>query len=461
MRLLLLSTLVVALLPGCGHEFVSLPSSRPTLVIRGVAVLDAPGAALKPGVWDVEVKEGRIHALLPTGQGQGERVVEGAGATLLPGLIDLHTHCSGGSNPPWVSVLPDEKGNLTAFLYAGVTTVLDVGNLHPDIFTLRQQLREGRVLGPNLYAAGPLITTTGGHPLVLLDELMPSLLRWWLAPKLAAVVDAPEAARGVVEGIAVHKPDVLKIAVDELPAGATRVRADVIAAITAAGHAQGIRSVAHVGRSVDAVDAVRNGVDALVHGVYTEEISDEAVNVLAERKTPVALTISVFDAVARFAASTPPALSPLEREVAPPAVAEGLYPVPESYRENIMSGWIKTVAAAHAARRKNVQKMRAAGIPILVGTDSPNVGNFPGAAVHVEMQKMVEAGMTPGEVLKAATHDNARFLSGETADYGEVAPGKRADLLLVEGDPTADIHQTERIRAVIKDGVVLERHLRR
>src|SRR5262249_59128977 len=80
------------------------------------------------------------------------------------------------------------------------------------------------------------------------------------------------------------------------------------------------------------------------------------------------------------------------------------------------------LAGAHPARRRNVQKLRAAGITILAGSDAVNLGQFPGAGLHVELAKLVEAGMTPGAALKAATYDNARFLEGATPEAGAAAP---------------------------------------
>jgi imidazolonepropionase-like amidohydrolase len=99
-------------------------------------------------------------------------------------------------------------------------------------------------------------------------------------------------------------------------------------------------------------------------------------------------------------------------------------------------------------------------VTILAGSDSANTGHIPGAALHLELAALVEAGMTPGEALRAATLDNARFIAGADPEFGSIAPGKRADLVLVEGDPTADIRATQRIRDVFQNGVQLERRPR-
>jgi imidazolonepropionase-like amidohydrolase len=108
-----------------------------------------------------------------------------------------------------------------------------------------------------------------------------------------------------------------------------------------------------------------------------------------------------------------------------------------------------------------VKKLRAAGVTILAGSDACNPGNLPGAGLHLELVKLVEAGLTPGEALRAATSDNARFLGGDAADFGEIAPGKRADLVLVDGDPLSRIEDLGKISRVILGGTPLDRRPRR
>src|SRR6185295_14432867 len=114
----------------------------------------------------------------------------------------------------------------------------------------------------------------------------------------------------------------------------------------------------------------------------------------------------------------------------------------------------------HDARRRGVAKLHAANVTVLAGSDACNPGNFPGGGLHLELTKLVESGYTPGQALRIATWDNARFLGGENADFGAIAVGKRADLVLVAGDPTAQIADLGRISQVVLDGVVLTRRAR-
>jgi imidazolonepropionase-like amidohydrolase len=455
-----LAVLVAAGTVACEHRRFATrePVAPRGVVIRGVRVFDAPGARLLDGIRDVVVRDGVVRAVAAPGvEGEGLPEVDGRGGTLLPGLVDVHAHTTGSSDPPWRRSIPSVEENLTAFLYAGVTTVLDAAAATPAIFRLRDAVREGRTLGPRLYAAGPIFTTPGGHPAAALRLALPWWLRWYVVSHLTREVGTPEEARAAVAALLPQHPDVLKVAIDRIPLDAPRIAPDIVAAVVGAGHAAGVRAVAHVGRSADALDAVHAGVDALLHDVYLEDITDDAVAAIASAHVPVAATIAVFDAIERFAWDRPPVLLPIEREVADPDVVAALFPVPLDRIAPIVP-FVQAVRDAHGARRRNVAKLRAAGVTILAGSDAANLGHFPGAGLHVELHALVEAGMTPGEALRAATWDNARFLAGDDADFGTVAPGKRADLVLVDGDPTTDVAAVDRIRNVWLSGVVLERH---
>jgi imidazolonepropionase-like amidohydrolase len=436
------------------------PAATRTFCLRNVRVFDAPHATMFTGFRDVVVREGRIAAIAPAGmQVSGAPEIDGAGAALLPGLVDLHVHLGADSGPPWRLAMPHPQRNLEAFLYAGVTTVLDLGNLTPDVFRLRDAVARGDVLGPRVFAAGPMFTTPKGHPVALLRLALPWWLRWYVIPRFSREVATPQEARTQVGELAGAHPDVLKIAVDRVPFEAPRLTPEVIAALAASAHEHGIRCVAHVGRSADVIDAIHGGVDALAHVVYLEEMSDAAVEAVAAKHAPVIATISVFDSQERFLLDRPPPYLDIEREVTAPEVLDALRTVPPSFDRKPVEAVLRAMIDGHEARRRNVAKLRRAGVVVLAGSDSPNFGHFPGASLHLELRDLVEAGMTPGEALRAATYDSARFLSGPSADFGEVSLGKRADLLLVDGDPVADgVAALDHPRAVFLDGMRLSRH---
>ena len=265
-------------------------------------------------------------------------------------------------------------------------------------------------------------------------------MRWYVVAHLTRQEATPDEARQAVAELLPQHPDVLKIAVDQLPIE-PRIGSEVIAAIAAAGHEQHVRSVAHVGRSADVLDSVHAGVDAMMHSPYQEEISDEAVAALAAKGIPVVATLAVWDAIERVGTVKQADFTPLEREIAKPAVLDALVTAPASWSEGSSVELVRMLNATHAARRQNVQKLRAAGITILAGSDAANLGSFPGAGLHLELGKLVEAGMTPGEALRAATSDNARFLEGETPEAGEVVGPKDEDVLVKVIGRVAVLHR--------------------
>ncbi|HLY37305.1 MAG TPA: amidohydrolase family protein [Candidatus Binatia bacterium] len=455
------SVVAVLVLAACAHEpaLVSRPANGArSLVVRNVRVFDAPHAALLPGDHDVVVRDGRIAAIAEPGvAAAGLTQVDGRGATLLPGLVDVHTHVGSSPNPPGkVGALPDAQANLAAFLYAGVTTVLDLGNLSPAVFRERDRVTSGAELGPRLYAAGPVFTAPGGHPAEVLRAWLPWYLRWYVLPRATREVATPADARAAVTALLPEHPDILKLAID---GGATedvpRLPVETISAITVAGHAAGVRSIAHVGSSAEAVDAVRGGVDALAHSPWRDELTDAAVAAIAAARVAVVPTLAIWD-VSGEPRARPDDLLPIERAVARADVVAALF-APPAPTDPAIAAFMRAASAAHDARRRNVAKLHAAGVVLLAGSDACNPGQFPGAALHLELAKLVEAGLTPGEALRAATWENARFLGGDAADFGVVDVGKRADLVLVAGDPTTRIGDLGQIKAVVLDGTVLER----
>src|SRR5262249_33713707 len=101
------------------------------------------------------------------------RTVPGAGATLLPGLVDMHGHVANSPAPPWLNAFPDPDANLRAYLYCGVTTVLDPADIGNQAFARRERVRRGDLLGPTIYAAGPMVTAPDGHPVAVVRQLAP------------------------------------------------------------------------------------------------------------------------------------------------------------------------------------------------------------------------------------------------------------------------------------------------
>ena len=450
---------VVAALVGCGKPAPDLvhriDPQPPGIMITDVSVLDVANGTLLPHR-NVLIAGDRIKAIesVPIAA-TGAALVDGQGATLVPGLIDMHGHTGGESAPPWLGEFPDAELNLRSFLYCGVTTVLDPGDMDGDAFKRREKLRRGEILGPHVYAAGPLVTARGGHPVPILNDLLPWWIRWYAVPHYTRQVDTPEEARKAAVEIAEMGADVMKLVVDRVPADAPRIRTDVMAAAIDAARSRKLRAVAHIGTTQDAIDAARSGVAMWMHGVYRERIPDDAIATLAGFHIPMVATIGVFESYAVLQQG-PRVPTDLERETVDPKTLASFDKIPDGY-ETKFRPFIESLRPLRPVWRENVRRLRAAGVTILAGSD-PQTGVFPGPALHRELGYLTEAGLTPAVAIRAATLDAARFLAdGREPDFGAVEVGKRADLLLVDGDPTQDLTALSRIKLLIQDGVAIDR----
>jgi imidazolonepropionase-like amidohydrolase len=457
------AALAGSLLSACAGSAPSVrvapESPRVTAVwIADVAVLDVAKGVRATGR-DVLVVNGRIAAITATGASAppaGARVLSGTGGTLVPGLVDMHGHVYANSNPIWAGGLPDPEANLRSYLYCGVTTVFDPGDNSSDAFERRERVARGELMGPHIYTAGPLHTAPGGHPIALVREFAPWWIGWYLAPRVAVAVDSEEEAKAAIDRLAEHHPDAVKIVIDEIPLGAPRMRPEVARAIVERARGHGLRTVAHIGTTRDAIIAAESGVALWMHGVYKERIADDEIAVLANYHIPMVATIEVFDSYARLRAG-PREATALERETVPAELLDSFYPPPEGFSAGSLTSWQDLNEQAVPFRTENVRRLHAAGVEIFAGSDTQS-GVFPGPGLHRELAKLARAGLLPIEVIRAATLAPARFLArSDTPDWGNVAVGQRADLLLVEGDPTRDIAALSVIRAVLQDGVPIAR----
>lgn len=459
-RVLCVCVSMVCVLASCRHAklVVATPENQRCVVVRDVSVLDVESGD-RQSHKDVLVDGGRIQEVAASTPAYRRDCVEidGRGATLLPGLVDMHAHVATSPAPVGSGGLPDPTANLAAYLYCGVTTVVDLGGLVPNVLELREGIAAGRILGPTLYVSGPVLTTAGGHPVPVLKMMLPALLQWYVIPRYAVEVDDVAGAAVEAERIAGMGVDFLKVIVDRIPNDAPRLDNEELANAVAAARRQGVRSVAHIGTTRDALDAAEAGVALWGHVVYRERIPDEDVPRLAAFHIPMVPTIVGFEALA--SAGQPGRVATLlEKEtVQPEILAAFAEPVRDESVAAFTDETVRFLSTQRQNWRDNVRRLHRAGATILAGSDMQS-GVFPGAGLHRELGHLVEAGLTNLEVIQAATVRAAQFLeAGDNPSFGVVAPGKRADLLLVDGDPLADLTNLASIRAVLVRGVPIER----
>lgn len=370
----------------------------------------------------VVVKDGRIEAVgAEVKVPEGAERIDAAGGTLLPGLIDAHTHAF--------------LGGLDRALLFGVTTELDMGNAPAVVAHLREeQNRPGGVANrADLFSAGTLATAPEGHG-TQYGLPIPTLSK-------------PEEAQAWVDARIAEGSDYIKIVIEDLSAyGKSRPTLDraTVAALIKAAHARGKLAVVHVSTAATARQAIEDGADGIIH-LFTDRAADPGfARLAAERKAFVIPTLTVLESANGIAAG---------RTLVEDARLRGFL-VPSEV-EHLKTFFPMKTAGGVPVALDTVRQLAAAGVPVLAGSDTPNPGTIHGASLHREMELLVQAGLTPGQALAAATSAPARAF--RLADRGRIAPGFRADLVLVAGDPLQDITETRSIVRVWKGGVPFER----
>jgi imidazolonepropionase-like amidohydrolase len=391
------------------------------VVIRNVRVFD--GMRVLPNT-DVLVIDGRIAAVgAKVDAPKHFSTVDGSGKTLLPGLIDAHTHSWGEAQ--------------REALRFGVTTELDMlgdWNRLPALKTRRESL--ARTDEADLWSAGAAVTAPGGH----------GTQYGMKVPTLAADGDAAAfVAARVGEG-----SDYIKIILEDMSAYSATNRIPTISVsqaqtAIAAAHRANKLAVVHVSRLREGNVAIEGGADGLVH-IFGEPGDAAFVAAAKRRKAFVVPTLSVLATMAQTGEGR--ALGDDARLKPWLASAQT-----DSLKATFGAATPKPSILADAIA--NVRELHAAGVDILAGTDAGNPGTAHGASMHGELELLVRAGLTPSEALAAATSVPARRF--KLADRGRIAAGQRADLLMVDGDPTRDILATRAIVTVWKNGYAVAR----
>lgn len=409
----------------------------------------------------------------------GAKIIDCTGRFILPGYIDTHVHFFQSADlftrPDVVdlnSVRPykDEvawiKSHLddtfARYLRCGVTSVIDVGGPMWNFEVRKRANATGKA--PRVAVAGPLISSVARPQLDLGD---PPIVE----------IDTPEQGREFVRKLAAQKPDYIKIWYIVPPApspspgqspgtsASDRDRAaifrPVVRAVVQESHAHKLRVAVHATELEAARNAIEEGADLLVHSVTDKPVDDSFVRLLKERGTILTPTLVVFERYGRTFAHRLN-LTPEEKvwgnlEVIATLDVTKLPPdkVPDRIKTALQDPdrVLEHIRQTYDVALKNLKTLQDAGITIAAGTDAGNIGTIHGPSLFREFQLMKEAGLTPVQILQSTTANAAKAFGGDIgAKIGAVAPGKLADLVILDSSPLDDIAHASDIHTVIKNG---------
>jgi imidazolonepropionase-like amidohydrolase len=431
-----------------------------TYLIRGARIFVGDGKVIESG--SILIRNGKI-AEVYGGEGPDPKtvkatLVEAAGKTVLPGLIDVHVHlvAPGGFYADMSKYDPGAHmlRNLAAYLYSGVTAVRSVGDPLDLVLKVRSSVNSGERLGAELFTCGPLFTAQGGHGIEYFKNLPPKVRE-----QAEAQPASVEEARRQVDELKHADVDCIK-AVLESGGGASvfnRLDSAIFQAIAQEAHAQQLPFAVHTGDVRDVTDAVSADANSIEHGSFREPIPDGLFQQMASKQIFYDPTLSVAEAFRDFAAGKTDLLKrSLVQQVGPTDLIEGTEKEMASADVEPMREHIAQFPVSVEIGTKNLLTAYKDGVNLVTGSDAGNFLVIHGPTVQHELELWVHAGIPPAVALQAATYNAARLLRAEN-HIGSIRVGNDADLLLVDGNPLEDITAVERISIVVFKGEQLDR----
>jgi imidazolonepropionase-like amidohydrolase len=443
--------------------------SPTTIAIAHLTVIDVTGGPVQPDS-TVLVSGTQIAAVGPSSSiaiPRGAKIVDGSSKFLIPGLADMHLHLTGSGEPDG-----SREFFLPLLIANGITTVRDMGGKVEYLKKLRGEIASGSRLGPQIFFTGPYLD---GNP----PSFQPSI-----------VVENAAEGTAAVDNLTVEGVDFIKVQ--------SRLQPEGYFAIASESKKLGIRFVGHVPDSITVAQASDAGQASIEHltgvllGCSTREEelrqrqltrpSKETASQAREREriwqrdllnsyseTKAAALVRKF--AENHTWQVPTLVLLMDLVYSTPSNSHENDPRLKYVPQSVQTVWrqgrselLQNATAQDFQHRKEsaersleiVGKMNAAGVRLMAGTDSAAPNVFPGFGLQEELTCLVRAGLTPLQALQAATTGPAEFL-GKTNELGRIAAGQRADLVLLDADPLRDIRNTQRIRAVVLNGKLLER----
>jgi imidazolonepropionase-like amidohydrolase len=407
------------------------PAKVPTLYFQGATIItgDAAGPIRDAALVVDGSSITRVGPRASLSAPAGATIVDLRGKTVIPALVDAHSHLGytdvrTGDTSSTHYTRENLTDHLRRYAYYGIAATLSLGLDRDDLpYELRARPVDGAAL---FFTAGRGLAMPNAGPNA----------QYWRDAAYGVTTEAE--ARQAVRELAAKKVDIVKIWVDDRNKTVTPLPPSLYRPIIEEAHARGLRVVAHVYYLADAKELLRAGVDGFAHGIRDLEVDDEIMGLFKAR--PQVFVIPNLP-------DTPPSAADLVwlSETLPPSQIEAL----------------KRTAATTPVRprlfevqARSLKRLATAGVPIAFGTDA-GVGAPYGWSAHAEIADMVAAGMTPAQVILAATRTSAAVMRLDR--LGTLAPGKSADFVVLDASPLDDILNTRRIAQVYLRGQQIDR----
>lgn len=442
------SVIGAVILLSAGLFWVSAQQSRSLLVIEGATLIDGTGRKPIPNAV-VVIENDRIQAVFRYGEQvypRGARVIQAQGKTIIPALFDIDTHIAQQG-------LEAAAQALTNYLYHGITSISDTGVSIVHGEGLERLKQEGKLISPRIFEAGPTLTAVGGHPI----PVNRALGRAIDTRTLTQIKGPEDAVQQVQRYVREYQVTTIKAI---LESGGDlhypRMTLETYKALVDEAHRQGLKVYTHASQLSDVRDALAGGVDLIAHG-FAEELTAQSdiAQMIVQQKVSwlpdinnAESSVKIFDHPEIWDDPT------LLKSV--PAVYIEMAHDPKVLAR--LEGRLERSRRSHKMRMRTVKVLYDMGANILVGTDSTGAPHrmFYGWDIHRELEHLVNAGMTPMDVIVAASRKAAEYL-GQEKDLGTVEVGKFADLLILSGNPLEDIRNSRTIEQVIYAGRLIDR----
>ncbi len=435
----ILAGMLLTALPGIASMTLA-----DTLLIENVTLIDGTGRPSVAGA-SVLVDGDRISRIArgSIDAPRGTNRIDGSGKFLMPGLMDMHIHLRGSVEltPEGLFKVTNDRTRgirmLHSYLYSGVTSVYDAGNVPDYILGLRADERNGDLVSPRIFATGSIVTYPGSHGS---NEFGTQVDDW---PEAIPTLDAH------IE----REPDLLKLTYEERGWGAREMipilPLALMQQIIQYYNERGIRTTVHTSSEYRARQAIFAGVDTLAHPIIQGPVTEDFARLMGAKKIPMVTTLTIGENYSRLAEHPEYLDQPLYQATVPAEEIEMLKTERrQEYQERKWTWWMQIMTTI---AQENLRIINEAGGVLVAGTDQSS-----GPALHRELELMADAGIPASEIVRIATLNGAIFL-GKEREMGSIEEGKIADMILLGADPTIDINNAKEILEVIKGGQIVDR----